>query len=227
MSTAQSLLPPLREGDRLTPAEFLRRWEAMPDVRKAELIEGIVYMPSPVGTGHGRGDSMMICWMVIYAAATPGCEVLNNTSWSMTPKSLPQPDAALHILPEYGGQTRDKSNHIVGVPELVVEICESSAAYDLGPKLRLYQKAGVREYITALFGERQIIWRELFEGRYREIFPDNDGLLRSRVFPGLCLDPEAALALDLARVLETLHQALASPEHANFVLNLANRKRRL
>ena len=43
--SAPVLLPPLREGDRLTREEFLRRWEAMPDLKWAELIDGIVYMP--------------------------------------------------------------------------------------------------------------------------------------------------------------------------------------
>ena len=39
---------PLEHGDHLTREEFERRYEAMPHVRKAELIEGVVYMPSPV-----------------------------------------------------------------------------------------------------------------------------------------------------------------------------------
>ena len=39
---------PLENGDRLTRAEFERRYAAMPRLKKAELIEGIVYVPSPV-----------------------------------------------------------------------------------------------------------------------------------------------------------------------------------
>ncbi|MGC8713934.1 MAG: hypothetical protein ACP5RH_16210, partial [Leptodesmis sp.] len=41
-------IPPLENGDRLTRLEFERRYTAMPDLKKAELIEGIVYMASPL-----------------------------------------------------------------------------------------------------------------------------------------------------------------------------------
>jgi Putative restriction endonuclease len=225
MSTAQTLLPPLRAGDRLTLEEFIRRWETMPDLKKAELIDGIVYMPSPVSRAHAESDGLFVGWMFDYAAATPGCRVSINGSWLMSPRSMPQPDSALRILPEYGGRSRNESSYAVGVPELVAEICATSAAYDLGPKLRVYEKAGVPEYITMLLGERQIIWRELFDGRYRPIPPDADGLLRSRVFPGLWLDPEAALAEDIARLLEVLRRGLATEEHAEFVRSLAARRR--
>jgi hypothetical protein len=41
-------IPPLENGDRLTRAEFERRYDAMPNLKKAELIKGIVYLGSPV-----------------------------------------------------------------------------------------------------------------------------------------------------------------------------------
>ena len=48
----QSGVPPLENGDRLTRDEFERRYEAMPHLKKAELIEGVVYVPSPVRYRH-------------------------------------------------------------------------------------------------------------------------------------------------------------------------------
>jgi hypothetical protein len=45
-----TFIPPLRDGDRLTRDEFLRRWDAMPDVKWTELIDGVVHMPSPSPT---------------------------------------------------------------------------------------------------------------------------------------------------------------------------------
>ena len=185
MSTAHVTVPLLQRDDQLTPDEFLDRWDAMPNLKFAELIDGVVYLPSPLGPVHAEGDGLVAVWTGTYAAATPGCRMLSNGSWRISSTSVPQPDVALCIRPEYGGQSRDQTNHVVGVPELVAEICESSAAYDLGPKLRLYEKVGVREYITMLPNERQFIWRELFRKRYRTIPPDSDGLLRSRIFPGL------------------------------------------
>ena len=48
-------LPPLENGDRLTQYEFERRYQAMIQIKKAELIEGVVYVASPVRmANHGR-----------------------------------------------------------------------------------------------------------------------------------------------------------------------------
>src|SRR5438132_14167436 len=112
MSTAHSILPPLREGDRLTPDEFLRRWEAMPELKRAELIDGIVYMPSPLGPVHAKGDGLIASWMGYYALFTPGCEMLLNGTWRMSRNSVPQPDVALRIAPEYGGRALDETNWV-------------------------------------------------------------------------------------------------------------------
>ncbi|HEX3869772.1 MAG TPA: hypothetical protein VHV77_05020, partial [Pirellulales bacterium] len=46
-------VPPLESGDVLTAEEFERRWEAMPDLKRAELIDGVVYMNAAVSIHHG------------------------------------------------------------------------------------------------------------------------------------------------------------------------------
>ncbi len=43
----------LHNGDRMSRAEFLRRWEQIPELKQAELIKGVVYLASPVSTAHG------------------------------------------------------------------------------------------------------------------------------------------------------------------------------
>lgn len=225
MSTATRLLPPpLREGDRLTRDEFLRRWEAMPDLKFAELIDGVVYMASPLTIAHGEIDALITIWLGHYAAYTLGCRVGNNLTWLME-QDAPQPDIALRIAPEYQGQSRVEGKYAAGAPELIVEVSASSSSRDLGSKLRLYQRAGVREYITVLVNKREILWRELVEGSYRRIEPDADGLFRSRVLPGLWLDPAAVWGDDLAGLLERLGRGIQSPEHMDFVRLLAGRKR--
>ena len=113
----------------------------------------------------------------------------------------------------------------MGAPELVAEVSLSSASVDLGPKLNLYRAAGVLEYISALVEPPQVIWRELIDGDYIVIEPDADGFLRSRVFPGLWLDPQTLLSENTPRLLEVLNQGLQSPEHEAFVRKLAARKR--
>src|SRR3989442_11355347 len=123
-------LQPLENGERLTAPEFMRRYEAMPDVKKAELIEGIVYMPSPVRFDtHSVPDSLVQFWLMAYAVETPGTEVGGNGTVKLDVDNVPQTDVALRILEEYGGASRlDEKGYLVGPPELVVEIAASSSS---------------------------------------------------------------------------------------------------
>jgi Uma2 family endonuclease len=143
----------------------------------------------------------------------------------MGPNDVPQPDVFLRILTEYGGQSYVERNYATGAPELIVEVSGSSLSRDLGVKLDLYRRVGVLEYLTVLLETRQVIWRQLSRGRYREIAPDDDGLLRSRVFPGLWLDP-AALWSPKRSIQTALKRGIRSPEHAVFVKRLAAHKRK-
>jgi Uma2 family endonuclease len=215
--------PPLLTGQRMSLKEFLRRWKELPDLKKAELIDGVVYVPSPVSREHGSLDSLMIWWLAHYAQATPGCEVGNNSTWLML-GSAPQPDTYLRILPSSGGQSGNEEQYCIGAPELAVEICVTSTDLDFGSKLALYQRAGVREYITIeLFGER-LVWRVLENGVYVSQGILADGIFRSQIFPGLWLDLAAFWNKDGARMLAALNAGLASEEHRRFVERLAAAK---
>lgn len=223
---AASTVPaPLIEGDCLTAGEFLLRWDAMPDVKQAELIGGIVFMPSPVTLRHSRPHSVLSGWLLQYAAATPGCDPGTEGTWLMGEQDVPQPDATLRILPEYGGQSRDEGEYASGAPELIVEVAASSYSRDLGVKKRLYERVGVREYVIALAAQREVLWHELTAGGFQTLAGDGDGILRSRCFPGLWLDPAALWESDLPRVVRVLQQGLATPEHAEFVVQLSARRR--
>jgi Uma2 family endonuclease len=215
-------LPPLVEGQRLDQAEFHRRYEAMPPGTRAELIDGVVFMPSPVGHDHGRAHVPVIVWLDRYAEDTPGVEVLDNASTILGRKSEPQPDAQLRFLPECGGQTRNEEGFVTGAPELVVEVAKATRYVDLGPKLADYERAGVREYVVRALDPDEVLWHVLREGKLVPLPPDPDGLYRSEVFPGLWLDPQALLAGDRRRVRAALEQGLATPEHAAFVARLAD-----
>ena len=216
-------VPPLENGDQLTASEFLRRYDAMPEVKKAELIQGIVYMASPVRADqHGDPDSILQTWMGTYAAATRGTRASTNTTTRLGADEVPQPDGSLRLLPEYGGQVRmDKKGYLVGAPELVVEIAASSASVDSTAKLDTYRRAGVREYLLWRTVDECVDWLELIEDDYVHILPDASGVIRSHIFPGLWLDMNALLDLDAARVLAKLAEGLASEEHAAFIAKMA------
>jgi Uma2 family endonuclease len=215
--------PPLENGDRLTRPEFERRYEAMPEVKKAELIEGVVYMPSPVRyEGHGRQHSALNGWLVVYVASTPDVEVGDNSTIRLDLDNELQPDVLLRIAD--GGQSRvDEDGFLDGAPELVAEVASSSVAYDLHQKLHTYRRHGVREYVVWRTQDHAIDWFVLREGRYDRLPVDEAGIYKSECFPGLWLDPAAMLRSDLATVLKVLGEGLATQEHREFVRRIGRK----
>src|SRR5438874_13706497 len=86
--------PRLEPHDRLSREEFERRYEAMPHLKKAELLKGEVHMPSPVRLKrHGEPHALMVTWLGYYKIATPGVRVADNTTARLGPEDEPQPDA--------------------------------------------------------------------------------------------------------------------------------------
>ena len=214
-------IPPLENGDKLTRYEFERRYQAMPNLKKAELIEGIVYVASPLRIkSHGEPHSYIMVWLGVYKAATPGVGLADNATVIIDADNEPQPDALLRI--EVGGQSRiNQNDYLEGAPELIVEIAASSASYDLHEKLKVYRRNQVQEYLVWRVYDRQFDWFRLNEGEYIKLEPNGDGIICSQVFLGLWLDKAALLAGNLAKVLEVLQSGLASQEHQGFVELLA------
>jgi Uma2 family endonuclease len=193
----------------------------MPNLKKAELIEGVVYIPTPASRKHSGPQFNIIGWLGLYRSVTPGIEGNDNGTVRLDGENEPQPDASLRILPQLGGQTRDEDEFIAGSPELIVEIAVSSVSYDLHEKLRAYQRNGVREYIVWRVDDAAIDWFTLRDGRFERLPLDKAGHYRSEIFPGLWLGPSAMLHGDHAQVMAVLQQGIASPEHAAFVAKLA------
>lgn len=215
--SASVVITPLREGDRLTREEFLRRWEAMPNLKFAELIDGIVYMPSPISIIHRDFHRSLSFWLGTYVVATPCCEGGSSGTWLMSKESAPLPDLDLCIRPESGGQSRVEGDYAAGAPEFIAEVSHTTIARDAGVKLQLYERSGVREYLIVRPKKKQAIWHELVDGKYREIAPSDDGILRSRVFPGLWLDTLALWSRDLPGLAAAVQRGVATAEHAQFV----------
>jgi len=193
----------LENGDRMNRGEFERRYAAMPPGRKAELIEGVVHMPSPVSlVQHARPHAQLIAWLGAYCARNPDVDLGDNATVRLDGENEPQPDAVLFWSAARGGRARIAADgYLEGPPDLVVEVAASSVSIDMHDKLRAYRRNGVPEYLVWRVTEQQLDWFELVEGDYRPLKPDADGLLRSLRFPGLILDVPALLRGDLASVL--------------------------
>lgn len=213
--------PPLENGDELPAAEFLRRYEGMPLVRKAELVEGIVYMASPVRAIHSRPDNLIQTWLGLYAARTPGTESHTNPTVELDAENVSQPDSLLLLLPECGGRMHmSREGYLCGPPELIVEVAASSVSIDARDKWRAYRRNGIKEYILWRTLDRQLDWWILEGDEYRPNLPDAQRLLNSATFPGLVLAVDALLAMDSGKVLDALQAALQKPAHAEFVARL-------
>ncbi|MBH8551616.1 Uma2 family endonuclease [Nostocaceae cyanobacterium CENA357] len=214
-------LPPLENGDRLTRDEFERRYHAMSNIKKAELIEGKVYMPSPVrAANHGRPHAQIITWLGVYCVATPGTDLIDNGTTRIDLDNEPQPDALIRI--DNAGQSYiSDDDYVEGAPELIVEIAASSASYDLYEKLNVYRRNGVQEYIVWQTYDKKLNWFYLRGQEYITLEPDADGVIKSEVFPGLWLVVSALIEGNLVKVLAVLQEGLNTQEHTNFIHQLS------
>ncbi len=215
-------IPPLVNGDHLTREEFERRYFAMPHLKKAELIEGVVYVASPVSQDyHGEPHSSLNWWLFSYRFRTPGVKVGDNSTVRLDPINEPQPDCVLFIQPDHGGNiVIDEKGYINRAPDLIAEISASSATYDSGDKLEVYRRNGVREYIIWRVLDREVDWYVLRGSEYERLGAGDDGILRSTIFPGLWLDPGALMREDFDTLLAVLQRGLETPEHAAFKADL-------
>ena len=216
----------MENGDRLTRCEFERRYTARPDLKKAQLIEVVVCLPSPVSTAHAGPHAMIETVLLVYVASTPGARGYDNATVRLDLDNEPQPDVLLRIEAECGGHSRvSADDYVEGAPELIVEVAASRASIDLHDKLRAYRRNGVQEYVVWRVRDRQIDWFELADGEYRVLPADDAGVVHSPVFPGLRLAAGALLSGDLAGALSEVQKGIASQEHAAFVARLATRSR--
>jgi Putative restriction endonuclease len=216
-------VPLLNNGDRMKATEFEARYARMPYVKRAELLNGVVYMPSPVRYEfHANPHGLIMTWIGNYCMFTPGLDCGDNGTIRLDDDNQPQADVSLRIPAESGGQsTISEDDYLTGPPELICEVAASTRAYDLGVKKEVYARFGVREYIVLLVEENGIEWFVLRDGQYVSIDPGPDDLFRSESFPGLWLDWKALLTGDRAGVFAALQQGCATPEHQSFVQRLA------
>ena len=215
--------PPLIPGQRLDRREFHARYKAMPPGTKAELVGGVVVMPSPVGRGHGIESGLVLAWLNFYHFRTPGTQVMDNATVILDQLGEVQPDALMRIVPARGGQSHDVGKYVAGAPELIVEVADSSKSIDLGAKLAEYERAGALEYVVFALDPDEVFWHARQGEKLVRVDPDPDGLYRSAAFPGLWLDPVALFADDGLALLAALDRGLATDEHTAFAADLAAR----
>ena len=214
--------PPLQTGDILSRAEFERRYHTHPEIKQAELIEGVVYIPSPVRlTQQAQSHATIMGWLTVYRAATKGLFLGDNGTVRLDFENEVLPDAFLYVPEKLGGRAKvSEDDYVERPPELIVEIAASSASYDMHQKKRVFARNGAKEYLVFQVYEQKVDWFVLRDGVYKSLQPDEQNVWRSELFPGLWLDAAAFWNDDLSQLLHTLHQGLATPEHQTFAAQL-------
>jgi Uma2 family endonuclease len=232
MSTAErtrppKLLPPLVAGEHLDQPTFHERFEAMPPGTWAELVDGVVYMPSPMRHDHGQESRVVAGWLDSYQRLTPGVDGGDGSTLKLDLRGEPQADHHLRIPADAGGQSRiDEEGYIAGAPELVVEVARSTRSFDLNAKKADYERVGVREYLVVELDPNRIHWFVRRGDHFEDLSAGPDGIYRSEVFPGLWLDPRALYAQDRDRLYRILRRGVRSADHAVFAARVAPPRRK-
>lgn len=214
-------IPPFDNGDRMNQLEFHELYLQTPKKFKAELIGGVVYMASPVGLSHGRPHRMLSSWIDLYFQSTPGTDWYSDLTVILADDTEVQPDLLLRLNADVGGiSIETEHGYLQGPPELCIEVSVSSASIDLHAKKADYQAHGVREYLVVEVKNEAVHWFTRGKKGFVEMKPDRDGYLKSKIYPGLWIDPTAVFERSPKKLLNTLRLGLATPEHAKFTAKL-------
>jgi Uma2 family endonuclease len=216
-----SKIPPLENGDRLTRDEFMRRYEAMPEDVKAELIEGIVFMAAAVRQPYHSRPHIWLANVISTYGMRTGLDIGDNPTVKLDSNNAPQPDLILYLPAELGGRAKEtEGGYLTGPPDLVCEVAASSVSIDLHEKLRAYEKNGVREYVVWRVLDNAVDWFVLDDGGFTRLSSDQHGVYQSRIFPGHWLNVPALLAKDAEQLWATLGAGMATDEYRDFAAKI-------
>ena len=222
----------LHNGDSMNQKEFHRLYLQQNENFKAELLDGTVFVCEPLSEPHGGIHPRLSSIFDAYAASIPGIQTYIEPTVILSDADEVQPDLVLRILPNFKGQTSDvwyrrgkkfeRGPFIKGAPELVAEIAYSSRSVDLHLKRRRYESAGVLEYIVVCLEQQNLLWFDL--AHESQVLEKEDGIFRSKVFPGFWIHEQGLFDMDYKLVMDTVHMGSCTVEHQEFVKELKSRR---
>lgn len=217
----RKFIPPLENGDLLHSCEFLRRYDRMPELKKAELVNGQVFMGHHVlASLHGAPHGMVSMLLGYFSAYTPGTTSYSRPTLVVDEGNVFQPDCVLCI--NNSGRTwANEDDLLCGAPELVFEVSVGSTSLDVLAKKQVCERLGVLDYVVWCTLDARLHWFHREGERFVETKPNTAGLLCSRSLPGLQTPVADLLALNGLKVMTCLEEGLATPAHAEFVRSLA------
>jgi Uma2 family endonuclease len=137
----------------LTVEDYVRLSDAgaLNEFAKTELLEGVIVPVNALYSAHARAQRHF--FLELHAACQRlrnGLETLFEVSVRVGPRSMPRPDLLLaREVPPNGPLAMSSV-------ALVLEITDTTADVDLGPKPLLYAEAGLAEYWVADLNARAV-----------------------------------------------------------------------
>ena len=170
---------------RFTVDEYHRMAEAgilAPDDR-VELIDGQVVEMSPIGASHAACVRRLNRLFGRLLSDVAMVDVQNPIV--LGARDQPQPDLTVLRPREDGYREHPRAADLL----LVIEVSDSSRAYDRDVKLPLYARAGIAEvWIVDLDGERIEAYRDAGLGGYRDVRVVSRGeILSPSAFPDVAV----------------------------------------
>lgn len=209
-------LPLLYDGLRLDRVTFHRLYEASPELKRVQLIEGIVHMPSPMRfVQHANPQTCINGWLFCYVTQTPGVNTGGSATLKIDDENEFEPDGMLFY--DNGQLIIADDGYLEGVPELAVEVTASTFTIDSKEKFRVYEKHGVKEYLLWNTEAGTITWYARHKDKFVPMKSNRAGILKSKIFPGLWLEVAAMREGDMTQVMKTLYEGLASAPHRQYV----------
>ena len=192
MSARMESLDTWPRQHRLTADEYYRMAEVgllAPDAR-VELIEGVIIDMAPIGNDHNSVVSQLT-HLFVHAVGDRGV-VRVQSSLRISEWSVPEPDLAiLAASPDF----YRKAGPTLAEMLLIVEVSDSTLAYDRDVKMPLYARHGIPEtWIVDLQHNELRVYRKPQDGQYLDQHVTSA--------PGI-VEPAAlaGVAVDLSRLL--------------------------
>ena len=201
--------PKRAADDLVTVDEF---YSLVPDGRKADLIDGVIYMASPDSHRANKltGFVYRLLQEFLEARGIGGDVVFSRYAFRLSEFSAPEPDVA-YVRSERVGLMEEGGMR--GGPDIAVEVVSrESRRRDYDDKRRLYEEAAIPEYWIIDPIQERVEFLVLEEGRYQLVPLEENRLFRSRALPGFWIDVDWLLADPLPPATRCIEEILGGKQ---------------
>lgn len=198
---------PIRLEQRAGPHSFEEFCRIVREDQKADLINGVIYMPSPENTDDNELFIWLVTLMNLFVRRKKLGQIYGSrVAFRLAEKHGPEPDIAFVRTENMERVTR---GGVEGPADLAIEIVSpDSVERDYYLKRELYELYRIPEYWIIDEMDQTVTLLRLKQAKYREVRPQK-GEMHSQVLTGFWLRPEWLWQQPRPDEIETLETILA------------------